>query len=200
MDCYMKRHGSWLALDTFNRADGSLGTADSGQNWTVPDSLWKIVSNKAKYTVGGTGTYGKNAYIDSGITNHTVEADIVRGTNDDYVGLCFQTAIASPDNTGWRFRCSGTTAYISLVLSGTFTDYASAEFSWSGGVQHHVKVVTYQSGGNLYISAYIDGVLITSYTGAAYIYSNLTNAGLCTIRAAAAPGSTFDNFKITRTL
>ncbi len=196
----MKRHGSWIALDTFNRADGSLGTAYSGQSWTVPDSLWRIVSSKAKYTIGGTGTYGKNAYIDSGITSHTVEADIVRGKNDDYVGLCFQTAIASPDNTGWRFRCSGTTAYISLVLSGTFTNYASAAFSWDGGVRHRLKVVTYQSGGNLYISAYIDGVLITSYTSSFYVYPELTNAGLFVLRTAAAPTSTFDNFKITRTL
>lgn len=195
----MKRHGSWIALDTFNRADGSLGTADSGQTWVHASTSWAIVSNVAKRTAL-TASYGYGAYINSGITNHTVEADIVRGANDDYVGICMQTYQTSPDNTGWRFRCSGTTAYISLVLSGTFTDYASAAFAWDGGVQHHIKVVTHQSVGNLYISAYIDGVIITSYTSTFYVYPELTNAGIYTIRTAAAPTSTFDNFKITRTL
>lgn len=195
----MKRHGSWIALDTFNRANGSLGIADSGQSWITPDTSWAIASNVAKFTVTA-GSYGKGAYIDSGIANHTVEADIVRGANDDYVGLCMQTYQTTTDANGWRFRCSATTAYISLVQSGTFTNYASAAFSWSGGVQHHVKVVTYQSGGNLYISAYIDGALIVSYTSTVYVYPELTKAGLFVLRTAAAPTSTFDNFKITRTL
>jgi len=194
----MKRHGSWIALDTFNRANGSLGTADSGQSWIMSDSSWAIASNVAKFTAS-TSSYGKGAYIDSGIANHTVEADIVRGANDDYVGLCMQTYLTT-DVNGWRFRCSATTAYISLVQSGTFMNYASAAFSWSGGVQHHVKVVTYQSGRNLCISAYIDGVLVTSYTSAVYVYPELTKAGLFVLRTAAAPTSTFDNFKITRTL
>lgn len=37
-----------IVSDSFNRADGSLGTADTGQAWAVSSGTWGIVSNTAE--------------------------------------------------------------------------------------------------------------------------------------------------------
>lgn len=195
----MKRHGSWIALDTFNRADGSLGTADSGQSWLATDlAQWGVVSNHGMRTAG-TASIGAAVAIDSATANHTVEADITFGAGDTYAGLCFQSSLSDPSQNGWRFRCAASVCRFTYVLNGTNTDYESASITWSGGEKHRVKVVTRQSSGTLYIDAYIDNVLTLSRTETTYVNASYTGAGLYSRKTTSAPLSTFDSFKITQT-
>jgi hypothetical protein len=63
-------------LDTFNRANGAPGTANTGQAWTA-DTGWAIASNKLVWS----GTADGNLTIDTGLTEFDAEIvfDVVAG-------------------------------------------------------------------------------------------------------------------------
>lgn len=66
--------------DHFNRADGAIGTTDTGQAWTVHVGTWSVVSNAAGMTTGSNGF----ASVDWGVTDMKVSAKIV---SNSYPGL-----------------------------------------------------------------------------------------------------------------
>lgn len=200
MDCYVKRVNSrWIAFDSFDRSNGLLGSADSGQAWASANlNQWGVLSNLAVRT-GGTSSNGESVVLDSGVANHTVEADLTLDSSDVYVGLCFQSHVTTPSSLGWRFRCGASVCRISAVVAGTNYDYENASYTWNSGEKHHVKVKTRQSGGHLYIDCYIDDVLIVSRDETTYVYAASTGAGLYLRSSASAPLSTFDSIKITTT-
>jgi hypothetical protein len=78
---YIKVNGEWKQfwadklLDTFNRTNttSSLGSADSGQGWTILRSQWQINSNNAKTT--GSKTDYPLASIDVGFVDFDLEAN-----------------------------------------------------------------------------------------------------------------------------
>jgi hypothetical protein len=84
---YIKVNGVWKqfwaaeVIDSFNRADTQtgLGTATSGQAWTIARSQWQINANNARTT--GTKTDYPLAFIDSGFSDFNLEAnDLTPGT------------------------------------------------------------------------------------------------------------------------
>jgi hypothetical protein len=96
---YIKVNGEWKQFwadkieDTFNRANttSGLGSADSGQGWTVLRSQWQINSNNAR-TTGSKSDYPL-ASIDAGFFDFTIEAnELTPGTG---------VAIRVVDNDNW---------------------------------------------------------------------------------------------------
>lgn len=60
-----------VAWDSFNRADGAVGNAESGQTWTVGSGTWAILTNRLSCSVVG------NITIDLGVSNYDVEFSLV---------------------------------------------------------------------------------------------------------------------------
>jgi hypothetical protein len=84
---YVKVNGEWKqfwaaeVIDSFDRANTQtgLGTANSGQAWTVARSQWQISNNAARIT-GSKSDYPL-AYIDAGFVDFNLEAnDLTPGT------------------------------------------------------------------------------------------------------------------------
>lgn len=67
--CEVERFGSLTALvtDSFNRADGNIGVADSGQTWLQAGTNAQITSNKCRSTAG------TQCYIDCGLADCTIQ-------------------------------------------------------------------------------------------------------------------------------
>ena len=70
------RVGAATVSDTFNRADGSIGTADSGHVWTAHAGTWDILSNKAVCSAAAadmvcTVDYAANCTIQSSMVAAT---------------------------------------------------------------------------------------------------------------------------------
>lgn len=76
-----------LARDTFTRADGALGTAESGQSWTVDTGTVAIASGVA--TATALGSSHAVASLDSGATNLRLRARLNVGSR---VSSAIQTA------------------------------------------------------------------------------------------------------------
>lgn len=63
--------------DSFNRTDGSLGSADTGQAWSATRGTWTISTNKA--TSSDAGSTYPLAAVETGAQNVIVSADITDG-------------------------------------------------------------------------------------------------------------------------
>jgi hypothetical protein len=96
---YVKVEGTWRQFwaeklqDTFDRADttSSLGTATSGQAWTIARSNWRINSNNA--TTSGSKSDYPMAYVDLGFSEGTLQAnELTPGT-----GIAFRVV----DSNNW---------------------------------------------------------------------------------------------------
>lgn len=73
----MMANAKRIITDTFNRADGSLGTSSSGSIWSVLRNTWSISSNKASSSTAGSSY--PLAVFDIASQNQTVSADITNG-------------------------------------------------------------------------------------------------------------------------
>ena len=198
MDCYMIRRSlGRIAFDYFNRSDGSLGVADSGQSWITPANTLSIVSNAAKCTAS-TPTYGASSFIDTGTQSHTIEADITMAS-DGGAGLRVLSPTSSPDQNGWCIWFTSSTAYTYLFSAGGHTGFAPVSYSWTSGATKHVKVVASQTGSTVQIYVYVDGVLINTITNAGAPTGTMTLAGIFVLLTSGVPAQTIDNVVITRT-
>ena len=196
-DCYVIRRSSGrIAFDYFNRANGALGTADSGQSWITPAETLSIVSNKAARTTA-TPSLGVNAFLPTGAQAHVIDSDITLGSGD-LAGLRVLSSTSSPEQNGWAVYFNGSDAYIVLFQSGGITTHATASFNWTAGATKHVKVSASQSGTTISIVAYVDGVSVVTSNYASAPTGTLTYAGLFLLKTGSAPTSTFDNVVITR--
>jgi hypothetical protein len=118
---YIKVNGEWKqfwadkVVDTFSRIDttSGLGSAESGQAWTVLRSQWQINSNNARTT--GAKTDYPLASIDAGFTDFDIEAnELTPGTG---------VAIRVEDANNWwgvvPFYNQTATSYSYCVASRT---------------------------------------------------------------------------------
>lgn len=196
MDCYIIRRAGKIAFDYFNRPDGPLGTADSGQSWITPANTLSIVSNAAKRTAS-TPSYGASAFIDTGTQFHTIEADITMAS-DGGVGLRVLSPTSSPKN-GWCVWFNNSTAYIYLFTAGGHGTYGRAAFSWAAGTTKHVKVVASQIGSTVSIVGYVDGTSVVTSNYSSAPTGTMTLAGIFVLLTSGVPAHTIDNVVITRT-
>ena len=133
-------------FDTFNRADsGTLGTSDSGHEWTSNVGTWEIVGNQASQT---SATASAQASLDLGTPDQVVEADLVHATAQQYV-MARYTAGSSYYIAG--FQASSNTLTL-FKQSGGFTSLGTyAHSAHTGTVRLSV-----QGSGN--IEVWLDGV------------------------------------------
>lgn len=73
----MMANAKRIITDTFNRANGSLGTTSSGHPWSVLRGTWSISSSQATSSTAGSSY--PLASVDLGAQNIIVSADITDG-------------------------------------------------------------------------------------------------------------------------
>lgn len=143
----MMANAKRIITDTFNRANGSLGTSSSGHPWSVLRGTWSISSNQA--TSSDSGSTYPLATVDIGAQNVIVSADITDGgpgvafwvtdanswwasavnyrtttTSYTYEGCCGGSVSVSPGSscTCGSYSCTYTrSCYQSVVIGYTYT-------------------------------------------------------------------------------
>lgn len=141
-----------IVSDTFNRADNaaSMGNADTGQTWIVDlpaNGTWSISSNRAHLVSAASVGY---TYVDSGVANCKVSAD-----------LLYTTGIA----IGVLARLTSKNDFIYVIMAGTGltlikraaavnTTIGSYDFTPTNGNWYNVAITL--DGNNVSVS--LDGV------------------------------------------
>jgi hypothetical protein len=129
-------------VDSFNRPDGPVGTADSGHVWQGHAAT---ISSNRLYV--GTSQNMQRAYLDAGRSNLTMTVDVHRGTEN------YQTL--------WlRYDHAANTAY--RVAFGN--DYAFVE-AWNGGTRE-VLTEAFPLADNSMITASVKIEEVAAYGGA----------------------------------
>lgn len=154
----MKRYGSPVIIyDTFNRANGALGNAETGQAWQSDGSnttAWVVSGNVAK-RASATTAVTDAAYIDCGKPDVTVSADITM-TDYSYSIQIFARMSGTSFNNCMSLIL-GRDGYLRIrkVIGGTVTNIASYAYSYVSGATHSCKL---SCAGNTF-KAYLDGEL-----------------------------------------
>jgi len=176
-----------LASDSFNRADGALGSTDgaghaeansgSDKAWTDQVGTWGIATNKAQALAlsGGLAV----ATIDAGVRNVILEMKTVRASAGNVGGVaCWTDA-----NNHIEFYHDGTNAVCKQIVAGTPTTLVTAAATYAA---------------NAKLRLMIDGTRVMLYYNDIYIgTSNSLNAGLtATVQGILTTdtGNTQDNF------
>lgn len=160
MDCYMVRRGGvmkTIVFDSFDRANGYLGNAETGQAWLSNGSnttAWVVNGNVAK-RYSPTTAVTDSAYIDCGKSNVVVSADI---TISDYslgVYLVARMSGVSVDNCVALYLSRAGLVYIRKCISGTWTSLGQAAYSYVSGNTYSCELSCI---GNTF-NAYLNGEL-----------------------------------------
>lgn len=157
MDCYMNRRRIRdIVSDTFNRSNGFLGNAETGQSWLSngsATSAWIVAENKAARS-SATTSVNDVTYIDCGKFDVIVSADITLTTFSKGSRLVARMSGTSVDNSmSMRLYPDGT---VSILRSNTVI--ASSPFAFVFGSTYSC---VFMCRGNVFL-AYIDGVLKVS--------------------------------------
>ena len=106
-----------LVSDSFNRANGAIGVADTGQTWIDEGEGWQVLSNTARAT-GSPGALGAQACVlNAGVSDCTITV-----TFSTYSSAQFIAFRLSDVNNLLAFYLSGTnTARILKLAAGTQT-------------------------------------------------------------------------------
>lgn len=142
------------AVDTFSRADGPLGSTDTGQTWVISRGGISIVSGKATQTAANLV-----AMCESGLTDIDVSCILTHGgETNSLAGMIFG---GTDDGTWLAFSLNaGTSKDVAIYISiaGTLTKIVGATLSISPGTfeLRAVKV------GNI-INCYVDNELVLTH-------------------------------------
>lgn len=176
--------GSTITSDSFDRADGALGTTDAADGgsalaWTANNGTWSIDTNKAAST--STGLVYRSATVDVGVTDMAVEAVVTPGTQ--IWGL--NARFTDQNNRIWA-QHNGTQFAIGQIKDGTQTTVFAANISFTAGDK--VRVVVMGNG----VAAYKNDV----YIGSAVITYTLTGTGAGLTTYGTDLARRFDDFKV----
>ena len=182
---FLRTYARVLASDTFTRANGTLGNAEVGGAWAVPEGTFAVSSNKAKGTAVGTSY----AVLQLTQLNYSISADITWYTGDT-IALVFRGTGTNSDDQ-MRIRFIAGTLSITRRLAGTNVDIATYSYTWSSGSSHNIKAVC---NGNTF-TCYLDGTQVMTATDDNTTKSNLY-VGLLSSKSGSAPATTFDNLRV----
>lgn len=169
-----------IVSDSFNRADGALGNADSGQAWTITNATWGLVSGQVKALTTASG-YAL-ADIDAGIADVAIQADIV------FQGLGGSLAFRVTNGANFYIaQLVGTQTRVYKCVGGAFTQLAVGGGAHTVGVTYTLRVEVVGSS----IKVYENGVLVITLTDATY--TTQTRHGLYVDTTLA---TTIDNFSV----
>lgn len=169
-----------LVSDDFNRANGSLGTAPTGQTWAVTTGTAAIASNKAAPAAGGS------AIIDSASVDVDVSADLTWGSNT--AGILFRCNSTETDRMG-VFQDGATSLTMYKKVAGTTTATSTITHNATGGATFNLRcrVISNQ------VQVFIDGVLQAIWTIDSAAHTATKTNTYVGIRGSSGT-HTFDNF------
>lgn len=184
---YTKSSGA-IAADDFNRADGALGTAVTGQSWNNVGNT-TIISNQAG-CLSNSSTYPN---VDIALSdNIDIEIDIIfpSTVNPGSIAGVFARVGGASNNQGLIFgaKTASKAGFIN-TLTGASTVPADANFTFVAGQTYRLKL---EVRGNVY-KGYVNGTLLSTYTDSNNINLTSTKHGLCFYSTTAVRG---DNFVI----
>lgn len=173
-----------VVLDTFNRTDNptSLGSADTGQPWTVLAGTWGIIGNQA-YESNGLDVL-KFAVVDALTPNGIIDVEAVFRTGSE-IGIIFR----SSDVNNFLL------AYVTLTgltlvkkVSGTTTSLGSYGFTPANGQSFTIRVNANGSAIKVSLDT-IERISVSESTS-----STITKHGM--YKFGAPTTNRFDNFRI----
>lgn len=173
-----------IVSDSFDRANGAIGTADTAQVWTEAVGTFTVASNQA------TTATGDGLAVVEGAADGTLEVSGLAGTSPGtpVSSLVFRY---SDTNNFWYvydYHGSGSIA-LRKKQGGSDTEFASAGRTGSGGWHDYKAVLSGTS-----IQIYLDGTLKISTTSS--FNQTATKVGLRS-SAGASAGSTWDDLSMT---
>lgn len=178
------KFGFGTVSDDFNRANGALGTSDTGQVWadvTAAGGL-TIVSNK----VDATADTWEAAYLETGMPDCIVQADIVPGTSSTEAGIFARNDGTFNNLIGFIQGVSSGSVRLHKRVGGVYTEIGTGTNGNGPGVSEKLRLVCKGSS----LQAYRNDVLEITVTDGAN--ATLTKAGI-QLRASDA---TADNFSV----
>ena len=198
MDCYMIRRGmKTIVYDSFNRSNGNLGTAESGQPWLTNGSAttaWVVSANKAK-RASATENVTDVAYINCGKQDVIVSGDITIGSGSGSFGnyLVARMSGVSVDNS--ISFCIDSVGGIRIIkrIAGAATSLAVGTYSITLGNSYSCSLSCI---GNKF-SASINGVVVLTATDDNALKTNTIVGMFIPVYSAFSPDIDFiDNFTV----
>lgn len=194
MDCYMKRYGApAIVVDRFNRANGDLGIADSGQQWLssgVATIHWWVSSNIAR-RAAATNLVGTVAYIDCGKTDVIVSAGITMGGFSQGSHLVARMSGDNFDNSMSMYLHPDNTIALRKRIAGVDTFLGATTFGYAAGTTYACR---FECKGNDF-KLYVNDVLKVSVTDDNALKTN-TRVGMHLPLVSSADFDYFDNFSV----
>ena len=163
MDCYMMRYGKSgfnlpaIITDSFNRSNGKLGNADTGQAWLTggaATTAWVVSSNVAK-RASATTSVNDVAYIDCGKSDVIVSADITYTTFSNASRVIARMSGTNINNCMAARFSAANIVVLERIIGGSVDSIAQAQVAITSGSTHSIRL---ECRGNIF-SVYIDGVL-----------------------------------------
>jgi hypothetical protein len=181
-DLLLMKAAKLKVFDGFNRADSlSLGNADTGQAWETLVAPLKILGNKCT----GQSSGGNHGIIETGLLNKLVTVNMFLGSAD--INNVYARVLDQANYV--RLRIDSASISIRKVISASETVLASYSYAWSGTHTLGIKTID-----NIF-TAYLDGLQILTVTDD-NVAKTYTKSGITLYNAAAAPLSTFEDFKV----
>lgn len=118
--------GGGITWDSFNRADGTIGTPTSGITWTVHSGGLSVSSN----AVTGTSAANNKAYIDSGAYNILMRANCAVFASSS-AWMMFR--ISNPDADFWRVQLYSGGLHLQKISGGGVAATYSKVYSTVAG-------------------------------------------------------------------
>lgn len=188
----MRRYGyKPIIYDSFNRANGNLGNADSGQAWLSDGSAttrWVINSNVAKRS-DATSLSTDVAYIDCGKSDVIISADVVMHYTYGTYLVARMTGSSFANSMSVYLDQSGQVA-VQKTISGAATTFGLTTFSYTYG---SVINCVFSCIGNDF-KVYINGALKVSVTDDNALKTNTMCGMHIKLAGTTTSDDYFDNF------
>lgn len=182
--------GGLVVADTFPRADSALtlGSAETGQPWSVPVGAVGVLSGRA-YIAAGINSVA--AFVQTGIADGEVTADLTWRTGNECAVFARCDSLSSANNCIEAIlRNTGIT--LRKRVAAALTNIGSYAFA---AVDAQVYRVAVQMQGPA-IQVAVDGVYRISVTETDHVGN--TVAGFWGFKSAAIAEVQFDNFRVWR--
>lgn len=177
--------GPILASDTFNRANGGLGTATSGQVWSSLSGSWNIVSGAA------VPSSGENiAVVPVGQANVIVSAGLGNIGENAWIGL--RAAYSDEKNT-YGAESNGASGNVIIFKIAGGTNIRFGEVAAGAFTTLSLKVKAYATG--TMVNCYADNKIIAQYIDKDANRPSGANAGMACGNYAT-PSPAYDNFRV----
>lgn len=170
----------WQVIDRARRADGAIGTADTGQAWTAVVGTWTIQNQQ----IGGTaGT----VLVDGRMFNVDVSCSMTIATG----GSSGIITRAIDDTNRFYLATSETADNVTLykTVGGTLSNLGALTIPLVAGQRVVLRLVAQAE----VISGYVNGIHVATYAMSAAELTTFTNATRIGVRHSTV-GDRFDNF------